>query len=377
MPWYVPRGGSPGSEAMRSGGRMGVGLRLAAALLAALPWLAGCATRDFPQSSFNPRSDYAGWIQGLNMQLLFWVAVIFFTVETLLVVAVIRFRARPGVPEPKPVHGNTALEIAWTLAPALILTLVAIPTVLTIFRSQQAESGNGLVVKVTGHQWWWEFEYPSLGITTANEVHVPLGRPVALDIGSADVIHSFWIPAMGGKRDAIPNHTNRIWFTPNATGTYPGQCTEFCGTSHANMRMKLVVDTPASFAAWVAAQQAPPAGGGAAPESAGVAVLAPGLAPAHVVALSPLAAQGKQIFSTSACIACHTIRGLSAGTIGPNLTHFASRSTFAGATFARDPDDLARWLADPPARKPGTLMPNLGLTPAQIRALVAYLQSLK
>ncbi len=356
------------------GGR--VGWRIGTAVMAASSafGLLGCATREFPQSSFNPRSDYAAWIQSLNLQLLFWVAVIFLVVETLLVVAVIRFRSRPGAPEPKPVHGNTALEIAWTLAPALILTLVAIPTVVTIFRSQQAPAGGSLAVKVTGHQWWWEFEYPSLGIVTADELHLPLGRPVVLEIGSADVIHSFWIPAMGGKRDAIPTHMNRVWFTPTALGTYPGQCTEFCGTSHANMRMKLVVETPASFAAWAAAQQAPPVGGGAAPESAATA--APALARAHTE-LSPRAAQGKQIFAQGACVACHTIRGVSAGTIGPNLTHFASRGSFAGAVFERNPENLRRWLADPPGQKPGSLMPNLGLSSAQILALVAYLQSLR
>jgi cytochrome c oxidase subunit 2 len=348
-----------------------VRLRLLAGLLAALLLLAlaGCATRDFPQSSFNPHSDYAGWIQSLNLQLLFWVAVILVTVEVLLVVAVIRFRSRPGAPEPKAVHGNTALEIAWTLAPALILTFVAIPTVVTIFRSQQAPPRVGLVAKVVGHQWWWEFQYPTLGITTADELHVPLGRTVVLEIESADVVHSFWVPAMGGKRDAIPNHTNRLWFTPSTAGTYPGQCTEFCGTSHANMRLKLIVETPAEFAAWVARQQAPPAGGGAAPESVAAAAAA-------VPTLSPLAAEGKQVFGQSACIACHTIAGVSAGTIGPNLTHFASRTSFAGATLERTPENLRRWLADPPGQKPGALMPNLGLTPAQIRALVAYLQSL-
>ena len=335
--------------------------------------LAGCAPNEYPQSSLSPHSDFARWIQGLNIELVAWVAVIFLTVTTLLVTAVVRFRARSGAPEPRQVHGNTALEIAWTVAPAIILTLVAVPTVLTIFRTQSAPPHTDLTVKVTGHQWWWEFEYPDLGVVTADEFHLPLGRTAVFDIGSADVIHSFWVPAMGGKRDAIPNRTNHMWFTPSALGVYPGQCTEFCGASHANMRLRLFVDTPAEFAAWVARQKQPPVGGGAAAEST-AAMAAVAAAPSG---LSPLALEGKAVFGRSACVGCHTIAGISAGVMGPNLTHFASRGTFAGATFERDPENLRRWLADPPAMKPGALMPKLGLAPADIEALVAYLQSLK
>lgn len=336
--------------------RAGIATRGAAAGLglAALAALAGCAG-EYPQSALRPESDYARQIQALIDQQVFWVVAIFAVVLALLVLVVVRFRERPGAPDPKPVHGNTALEIAWTVAPAIILALVAVPTVAVIFKTQTRPPADAVHVKVIGHQWWWEFQYPELGIVTASEMHAPVGRPVVVDIETADVIHSFWFPAMGGKRDAVPAHTNRMWFTPDSIGTYPGQCAELCGISHANMRMTLVVQTPRDFEAWVAAQQAPPAQ----PDS------------------GSLAWQGKTAFGQSGCIACHTIRGVSEGPIGPNLTHVGSRTTLAGAMFPNTPEHMARWISDPTARKPGSLMPSLGLTPDQVNALVAYLQSLK
>ncbi len=331
-------------------------LRLIGALPAIV--LAGCTRQEFPQSSLHPQADYSGWIQNLNLQLTFWVVVIFVLVQGLLIVAVVRFRSRPGAPDPKPVHGNTALEIGWTIAPAIILALVAVPTVLTIWKTQRRPPGEALEVKVVGHQWWWEFQYPGLEITTASELHVPVGRTVEVSLESADVIHSFWFPAVAGKRDVIPGHTNHIWFTAESLGVFPGQCAEFCGMSHANMRMKLFVETPEAFGAWIAAQQRPPAE----PES------------------TSLAGEGKRIFSTAACIACHTVNGVSAGIVGPNLTHVGSRTTLAGGVFPNTPGEMAKWIADAPGRKPGAIMfplAQLGITAEQIPAVVAYLETLK
>ncbi|HEY2954249.1 MAG TPA: cytochrome c oxidase subunit II [Candidatus Eisenbacteria bacterium] len=327
---------------------------LAVALLACL-FLGGCTLQEFPQSTLHPQGDVAREIQSLLEQLVFWVAIIFVLVQGALIYAVVRFRARPGAPDPKPVHGNTTLEIAWTIAPAVILALVAVPTVLTIFHTQGKPPANALTVKVIGHQWWWEFQYPEYGVTTGSEMHVPLGRAVGVDIESADVAHSFWLPAMAGKRDALPNHTNHLWFTAESTGVFPGQCAELCGISHANMRMKLVVTTKEEFERWVAVQKSAPAE----PEA------------------GSLAATGKETFAQSACIGCHTIQGVSAGIIGPDLTHFGSRTTIAGAMFPNDTEHLAKWITEPDKRKPGTLMLNLGLAPEQVTALVAYLQSLK
>ena len=315
----------------------------------------GCTLHQFPQTTLDPQSDYASLIQRLLVKLVFWVVLIFVVVEGVLIVTVLRFRARPGSPQPKPVHGNVALEIAWTVAPALILVAIAIPTVATIFKTQAAAPAGAVAVKVVAHQWWWEFQYPQRGVVTANELHVPVGRPVELTLVSADVIHSFWIPAIGGKRDVVPAHVNRLWFTPRTEGTYPGQCAEMCGLSHANMRMKLVVERPGEFERWVKLQLSPPAE----PES-----------------LSS-AGRGRRLFGDVGCAACHTIRGVSPGVVGPDLTHLASRSTIAGATYPNTPEMLSRWIEDPPARKPGTLMPKLGLQPGQVADLVAYLRSLE
>jgi cytochrome c oxidase subunit 2 len=325
------------------------------ALLFGLLAVCGCTLQEFPQSTVHPQSDFAQSIQRLLETLVFWVVVIFVLVEGALIVTVVRFRARPGMPDPKPVHGNTFLEVAWTLAPALILTFVAVPTVLTIFKTQAKAPAGALEVKVVGHQWWWEFQYPELNISTGSELHVPVGRPVSLTLESADVIHSFWLPAVGGKRDVIPTRTNHMWFTPDSVGEFKGQCAELCGVSHANMHMKLFVQTLADFQAWTAAQQAPPVE----PDT------------------TTLAGHGKQVFLEVGCVACHTIQGISPGVIGPNLTHVGSRTSIAGSMFPNDPEHLARWIGNPQKQKPGATMLNLGLNPDQIAAVVAYLQSLK
>lgn len=334
-------------------------MRLLALALVALPLLAvGCRLIDYPQSTLNPQSDYAWSIQHLLDQLVFWVVVIFVLVQGLLIYAVMRFRSRPGAPEPKPVHGNTALEVGWTIAPALILLLIAVPTVTAIFKTQGKPPADAMTIKVVGHQWWWEFQYPALGITTADEMHVPVGKAIAIELESADVIHSFWFPSMGGKRDVVPARTNHMFFTADSVGTFPGQCAELCGLSHANMRMKLMVERPEDFERWAQQQQAAPFE----PDS------------------TTSAGAGKLLFSQSACIGCHTIQGVSEGVIGPNLTHVGSRTTLAGGILPNTPEAMARWITDAPAQKPGSLMPNLaglGITAEQVPALVAYLQSLK
>ena len=317
--------------------------------------LCGCALNGFPQSTLHPKADYAWRIQHLLETLVIWVVVIFVLVEAALIWTVVRFRSRPGAPDPKPVHGNTTLEIAWTIAPALILAFVAVPTVLTIFKTQAKPPAGALEIKVIGHQWWWEFQYPEFGFNTASEMHVPVGRAVSLSLETADVLHSFWFPAMGGKRDVVPARVNHMWFTADSLGEYPGQCAELCGTSHANMRAKLFVQTPEDFHSWVTAQQAAPV------ESD----------------TTSLAGRGKQVFLEVGCVACHTIRDLSPGILGPDLTHVGSRTSIAGANYPNDSENLAKWLANPQARKPGATMLNLGLNPDQIAALVAYLQSLK
>jgi cytochrome c oxidase subunit 2 len=317
--------------------------------------LAGCG--PFPQSTLRPRSDYGRAIDGLFTEIFWWAVIVFVLVEALLLIAVVRFRHREGRPAPKPARGNTALEIGWTLAPAVILVLVAVPTMRTILATAGDAPPDAVKVEVIGHQWWWEYKYPNLGIVTANEMHVPVGEPVQVSITSADVIHSFWVPVLAGKRDATPGHVTRIAFRADSVGEYSGQCAEFCGVSHANMGLRVLVDSDAAFRRWVKTEQ----GGPAAPAQA-----------------SP-AEGGKAVYSRSACLACHTIQGVSPGVLGPNLTHFGSNTTIAAGMFPNDSAHLARWIADAPALKPGSLMPRMQppLTDAEIAALVAYLRSLK
>jgi cytochrome c oxidase subunit II len=314
--------------------------------------LAGCTG---PQTTIAPESEFANDIQFL-LKLTFWAAVgVFVIVEAVLVWVLIRYRRRRGDPAmPPQIHGNTPVEIIWTIIPAFLLAIVAAFTTPIIFSTEAAPPKNALQVRVIGHQWWWEFQYPTLGVTTANEVHMPVNQTVTFDLESADVMHSFWLPRLGGKRDVIPNHVNNLWWTPDEIGTTPGQCAQFCGTSHANMRMLAVVQSAADFNSWVAAQKAPPA------EPSGGA-----------------AADGKALFARSACIGCHTIEGVSKGDVGPNLTHVGSRSIIASGILENTPENMARWIKDPPAEKPGSLMPNLHLSDSDVNALVAYLESLK
>ena len=341
------------------------------ALIGLAVGLAGCQG-PFPQSTFEPTSAVGTSLDNL-FRLIFGLAVLVFVlVEAALLYTIVRFRARPGAPDPKPVHGNTALEIGWTLAPAFIIALIAIPTLSTIWQNAGDPSPDALQVQVVGHQWWWEFQYPQLAIATANELHVPQGREVVLNMTSADVIHSFWAPRLTGKRDLMLGRTNRLRFTPDSVGMFAGQCAEYCGVSHANMRLVVFVDDSTSFDQWVAAQSTAPS----VPDS-----------------LDALAQRGYEAFravrtpASNSCVACHAIQGVSFGVLGPNLSHIASRTTIAGGMLENTAEHLASWLRDPAAVKPGEGklkgsgaamgMPNVGLTEDEIAGLVAYLETLR
>jgi cytochrome c oxidase subunit 2 len=348
-----------------SSGRLMLGALAVGALV-----MAGCGS-DLPQSSLNPGSTNARTIDDLYRLVLIIATVIFVGVQTALIVAVVRFRKRKNRPERpvKQVHGNTPLEIAWTIAPALILVGIAIPTLRTIFDIAE-QPDNALEVNVTGHQWWWEFEYTNLAggtVVTANELHIPTDQPAYLTMSGADgdVIHSFWVPPLAGKRDVVPGNITHLTLTADEPGVYYGQCAEFCGWSHANMRLRVVAQDRADFDAWTADQ------------------LGPAAIPADD---GSLRAEGWNLFLNRGCTACHAINGTEAlgGGVnpGPNLTHLASRSTFAGATYDLTDENLSRWLANPEDLKPmqpdkNRGMPNLGLSDEEITALVAFLQGLK
>ncbi|MGH9259781.1 MAG: cytochrome c oxidase subunit II, partial [Acidimicrobiales bacterium] len=252
-------------------------------LLLAVPAL-GCGG-SYPQTTLAPRSDLGWAIQDLFTAVFWWAVAVFVVVEGLLLYTVLRYRQRARAAPPPHHHGHTALEIAWTLAPAVILVFIAIPTTQTIFRTSGRAAPGALRVEVIGHQWWWEFRYPDLGIVTANELRLPVGRPVALEMTSADVIHSFWVPGLGGKRDVTQRRTTRLTFTADSLGVYSGQCAEFCGVSHANMRVRALVDSGPGFDAWVARQRG------------GVVAAARG----------SLEERGLQVYRRSPCIACHTL----------------------------------------------------------------------
>ena len=333
-------------------------LALAVVVLFAI-FVVGCYP-SHPQSTF----DAQGPVADKQLTLFYWIfgamAFVFVTVLGALLYIVIRFRRRPGQEEiPTQVHGNTRLEVVWSISPAIVLAIVAFPTVTTLFDLDRTPEG-ALEIKVTGHQWWWEFEYPEEGIVTANELHIPVDRAVSFTLTSADVIHAFWVPKLGGKQDVVPTRENPMWLLAEEEGEYYGQCAEFCGVSHANMRLRVIAESDTDFNAWVKQQQAVPA-----PPTG-------------------KAAEGAELFANQAftggqqCAFCHTVEGVPIqGKVGPNLTHVGSRTTIAAGFLDNTTDDLASWLRDPPGVKPGAKMPNLGLSEDQIDKLVAYLQSLQ
>ena len=430
-----------------------IGLAVAATLV-----VFGC-TPSHPQSTFDVAGPVAEKQLTLFYMILLAAVVVFIPVVGVLVYAVIRFRRKPGQTEmPAQTHGNTPLEIAWTIAPAVVLVAITVPTIIFIFQiadrpkaevlevtfladpgeanlrsvldelghakatihsqgenqftirnlsldaREQAEfpktlaeklvpiesfdlPNSPLEVNVTGHQWWWEFEYPSLGVLTANELHVPVDRPVLLNLRSDDVIHSFWIPKLAGKVDMIPGNVNPMWFTARSRdldslpATFFGQCAEFCGVAHAHMRLRVIVDSVEGFDAWVAnyleiAARPPPT--------------------------SVSAAKGANLFASRGCLLCHKVDGPASREVrqslreafergelrfpAPNLTNLGTRTTLAAGMMELNRSNLKRWLRDPDEVKPGNRMgrlanvyvdPDAKLTEEEIRALASYLLSLK
>ena len=217
--------------------------------------VAGCSPERYPQTALLPLSDFARIGDHVQDQTFYWALGVFVLVEGALLYAIFRFRGKPDDPEPRQIHGNTAIEIVWTVIPALILAAIAVPTVKGIFLVNGTPRGQLLEVEVVGHQWWWEFRYPEYGIVTANELVIPAGRTVHFTEHSVDVVHSWWPPRFAGKRDVFPGRETRIWFKADSTGLYPGQCAEFCGIQHARMAFHVRSETPEAFDAWIAHMQ--------------------------------------------------------------------------------------------------------------------------
>jgi cytochrome c oxidase subunit 2 len=318
--------------------------------------LAGCARAPSLFSTHGPVADREAW---LGRGMLTIAALVVVAVGCLLLVAI--FRRRPGGDDPE-LHrergGTGWILIGGVLVPTLILVGVLIAGTRVLAAVTRAPGHPAATVQVVGHQWWWEVRYLGAGpdqlATTANEIHLPLGRPVRVELTTGDVIHSFWIPQLAGKMDLIPGQRNTMWLRADSAGTYWGHCAEYCGAEHAGMALTVVAESPREFASWLAAQRMP------AVQPAGAAAV------------------GEQVFTGSACALCHTIRGTGAGgAIGPDLTHLAGRRTLAAGLLPNTPGNLAGWIANPQAIKPGTIMPVVPLQPDQLHNLVAYLSSLR
>lgn len=310
-------------------------------------------------------SGLTEWSQDINRvySITTWLEVfVFFAVSIPLIWALVKFRHRKGDDTPpKQFHGNATLEVLWTVIPVILLLFIAVPTWRVLFKHAHVPQ-DAMVVEVIGHQWWWEFRYPQNGkIVTANELHVPENTPIHLKMWSEDVIHAFWVPKWGGKKDVLPGHVNDMVITtpkvsdPSKRGgdMYQGQCVELCGASHALMRFNAVVHTKAEFDAWVQSVNTPP----------------------RVETASQKA--GEAVFEK--CVACHTITGtpseqIPGNKIGPNLTNFGNRKYLGAGTRLNTPEHLAAWLRNPPAIKPGSLMPALGLTEEEIAHVSSYLR---
>ena len=323
---------------------------LPGALLALAVVVAGCAG-DQPDI-FRPGGSAGHEIKTLSYQMFAILAVVLITVWALLAFVIIKFRRRPES-KASQTRGNLKLEIVWTLIPAVIVTVLFVLTVQTT--KQIAMPDPGAQFSAVGHRWWWEFDFPEQGFKTANEVYVAVGRTTSIDVESVDVIHSFWVPQMGGKVDMIPGRVNHIHFVPLKEGRYLGECSEFCGQQHGKMRFLFFVVSPEKYSAW-AHHQAEPAA-----QPTGAEAVA-----------------GGKLIQTISCGSCHTIRGTPMkGTFGPDLTHFGSRSGIAAYTLPNTPENLLAWLVDPQAIKPECTMPTVPLPLLQQQQLVAYLEELK
>ena len=333
-------------------------------------------------SIFDPVSPPAEAIRNLSVLVLAITGFIFIAVEGILIYSIVRFRRRgtDSSAEPPQVYGSKPIEIAWTAAPALVVFVLVLVSARTLWEVNvpppaPREGDNTLFVTVVGRQWWWEYQYDyyngksiravgldgvetDLPVITANELHVPVSedgvpRPVYLTLKSADVCHSFWVPRLAGKTDLIPGRINSMWLQTDKPGLYVGQCAEYCGTQHANMLIRIVVDSPSDFEHWIENERKP-------------------------AAEDPTARAGKSAFLAQSCVNCHRVRGTPAqGRYAPDLTHLMTRKTLASGMIENSPENLRRWIDDPQRIKPGCLMPAFGLSDPERDDIVRYLLTLR
>jgi cytochrome c oxidase subunit 2 len=295
-----------------------------------------------------PASPQAAAISSLFVGTLIFLSAILILITFLVVYAIVRYRDRPGAPEAAQTFGSRKLEILWTAVPILSLAVLSGFMIRTMSVGYPPGPEVRPDLRIVAHQWWWEIIYLKSGVTTANEIHIPVGKQLLVDFRSADVIHDFWVPALGRKIDIVPGHPNRLWIEADKSGTYLGACAEFCGNEHAWMRIMVIADSPGDFAAWTKEQSDIP--------------------PKPV---TPDEQLGAKIYRENICTNCHL------RSVGPDLTHIATRRTLGAGALVNTPENLAAWLHDPGDFKPGSNMPNFKLSDGDVRALVAFLETQK
>ena len=333
-------------------------------LTAAIPGTVGAQSADevhSVQNIFEPVGTPAETLHYTAVLVLMICLGIFVVVGGLLLYAVVRYRRRTtddDLTEPPQVYGSTAIELAWTVPPILIVVVLALATARTVGEIQNAKvTGDPVEIRIVGHRFWWELRYPKYNIVTANEIHVPVSylsapRPVEMTLASADVVHGFWVPELSGKEWLVPGRENKWWIQPTSLGIYLGNCTVLCGFQHANMLIRVVVESPEDFDKWATREQRPPT-------------------------FDPRTEEGRKAFEANSCGSCHTIDGTNSnGIFGPNLTHFMSRQTLGSGVAPNDDANLRSWLRDPQVLKPGCLMPDMKLSGKQIDEIMAYLRTL-
>lgn len=311
-------------------------------------------------SIFAPESTPAHSISHLAVFVLAITGMIFAVVAGLLTYVIVRYRRQPNDDgmEPAQVYGSGPVEAAWTTVPFLIVVVFTLTTARVIQELQDARKpASALDVQVIGHQFWWEIRYPKLGIVTANELHVPVSLgpdrlPTFLDLRSADVVHSFWVPRLAGKIDLVPNKINSMWIEPERPGLFLGQCGTYCGTQHAKMLLRVYAETPADFDHWVREQK-------------------------MLAENNPTTTAGRLVFERTACINCHAVGSAGDRRFGPDLTHLMSRHTLGSGALSNSPPGLRAWIKAPDQFKPGVLMPAMNLNDQDLDQLVAYLSTLK
>jgi cytochrome c oxidase subunit 2 len=306
-------------------------------------------------NALDPQSPLARAIYDLGIVSSIVFALIFVIVTGAITFSMFRFRARAGEPDPRQILGNRKAEIAWTIIPFLIVIFLFVITLSAMNRGDPPPAPSPDLV-ITGHQFWWQVDYPGSGAIAANEIHIPAGKRLSVRLESADVLHEFWVPQLTRKESNVPGQPNHIWLQADKPGSYIGQCSEFCGTQHAWMRILVVADEPAQFEQWQRAQ----------------------LQPAQA-ATTDVTAKGLMVFQTSTCINCHAIRGVAGADrrVAPDLTHVGSRKQLASGMIDNTPANMRLWLKSPQHIKPGALMPDFSLTDEQLDQLATYLSTLK